>query len=60
METAQQYLERCLELLKRESVSETTMIIMFHEYAKLIVKEKKCDEKSNVNNKKRENPLYGC
>ena len=60
METAQEYLERCLDLLKRESVSETTMIIMFHEYANLIVKEKHNYEKSNTINNKKENPLYGC
>lgn len=60
METAQEYLERCLDLLKRESVSETTMIIMFHEYSNLIVKEKHNYEKSNINNNKKENPLYGC
>ena len=57
METAQDYLERCLELLKKEQVSETTMIIMFHEYAKLYMKEKISKPE---NNKTKTNSFYGC
>lgn len=58
METAQQYLERCLDLLKSEPVSETTMIIMFHEYANLVIKEK-VSEKTN-NKISNEPKYYGC
>ncbi len=41
MESSDSYLERCLLLLKNERVSETTAIIMFNEYAKLVVEETK-------------------
>jgi hypothetical protein len=44
METSSHYLDRCLELLKNERVSETTAIIMFTEYAKLVVAETKQKE----------------
>lgn len=47
MELAQDYLERCLDLLKSEPVSETTMIIMFHEYANLVFKEKSSENSKN-------------
>ena len=44
MESSDSYLERCMELLKNERVSETTAIIMFNEYAKLVVAETKQQE----------------
>lgn len=55
METAQQYLERCIELIQKERVSETTLIIMFTEYAKLL-------EKENLKPKIKDNNrlFYGC
>jgi hypothetical protein len=58
METAQQYLERCLDLLKSEPVSETTMIIMFHEYANLVLKEKQ--SKNHTTMSSNEQRFYGC
>ncbi len=59
MESAQQYLERCLDVLKSQQVSETTMIIMFHEYAKLCMREYGTNQTNN-NTKKQEYPYYGC
>lgn len=59
MEKAQDYLERCLDILKKEPVSETTMIIMFHEYAKLYMREYSNDNHKSPQ-KKQDYPQYGC
>lgn len=59
---ADKYLDRCLDLLTTEQVSETTLIIMFHEYAKLYLKEylkNKEKEIKNTTNTK-QTPQYGC
>jgi hypothetical protein len=55
METAQQYLERCIQLIQKEKVSETTLIIMFTEYAKLLEW-----EKSKIKNREVNRLFYGC
>lgn len=55
METAQQYLERCIELIQKEKLSEVTLTIMFHEYAKLLQKEN-FKPKTKDNNRL----FYGC
>lgn len=55
MESSDSYLERCLLLLKNERVSETTAIIMFNEYAKLVVaetKQKEADDNKAMQQKK--------
>jgi len=55
METAQQYLERCIQLIQKERVSETTLVIMFHEYAKLLEK-----ENLKLKSKDYNRLFYGC
>jgi hypothetical protein len=55
METAQEYLERCIQLIQKEKVSETTLIIMFVEYAKLLEK-----EKVKLKSKDYNRLFYGC
>ena len=58
MESSDSYLERCLQLLKNERVSETTAIIMFNEYAKLVVaetKQREADENKAMQQKEVQN-----
>lgn len=53
---ADKYLDRCLDLLTTEQVSETTLIIMFHEYAKLYLKEYlDVQEKNKIKSKQAKN-----
>lgn len=55
METAQEYLERCIQLIQKEKLSENTITIMFVEYAKLLEK-----EKVNLKSKDYNRLFYGC
>lgn len=55
METAQQYLERCIQLIQKEKVSETTLVIMFSEYAKILER-----ENLKLKSKDYNRLFYGC